>query len=296
MNLFKKKEKSMREEGIVLWQAGQGDDVQSGEEVKGEVNRLYNLPVSPGALPGHGRILTVQSAAKGDGASTVAVNLAGVLAQSSPERVVLADLDGYGAVRSRMGLPAGQCLVNILDWEDVHSQRDVARGLYTHTSGVLVAPGVIHLEHIEKVTPALVFKMLTLLKESYDYIILDCPPVGIHNNTWAAALVSDVILTVFRPERTSIDLLNENNGLMSRLGCQGRVHAVLNQAGIPGGIRAGEVESRLGIDILGVLPYSVGVAEENNRRQMVIHSRHKDEFTKAVNVLADKFAGRERAV
>ncbi|MFZ5650831.1 MAG: AAA family ATPase [Bacillota bacterium] len=297
MNFFKKKEKPRKqEEGIVLWQAGRGDGVQSGEGIKGEVKRLLNLPVSPGALPGHGRIFTVQSAVKGDGASTVAVNLAGVLAISSPERVILVDLDGYGAVRSRMGLPAGECLVNILDWEDIHSPRDMVRGLYTHTSGVLVVPGVIHLEHVEKVTPALVFKMLTLLKESYDYIILDCPPVGIHNNTWAAALVSDVILTVFRPDRTSIDLINENNGLMSRLGCQERVYAVLNQAGIPGGIRAGEVESRLGIDIIAVLPYSIGVAEENNRRQMIIHNRHKDEFTKAVHVLADKFSARERAV
>jgi len=268
------------------------DGVQFGEEIEGEVKRIYNLPVSPRALPGYGRIITVQGAVKGDGASTVAVNLAGFLAISNPERVIMIDLDGYGAVRSRMGLPAGECLVNILDWEDIHSQRDMLRGLYTHTSGVMVVPGVIHLEHVEKVSPALVFKMLTLLKESFDYIILDCPPVGVHNNTWAAALVSDVILTVLKPDRTSIDLLNENNGLMSRLGCQERVHAVLNQAGIPGGIRAGEVESRLP-NIIAVLPYSIGVEEENNRRQMIIHNRHKDEFAKAVIVLADKLLTRE---
>ncbi|MFZ5648957.1 MAG: AAA family ATPase [Bacillota bacterium] len=295
MILFKKKEKPEKEEEMVLWQAGQGER-QLKQDQQGEVSRLYNLPVSPAALPGDGRIYTVQGSAKGDGATTLAVNLAGLLALSNPERVALVDLDGYGAIRSRMGLPAGECLINILDWEDIHGPRDIVRGLYAHSTGVMVVPGVIHLDQVEKVSPTLVFKMLTLLKESYDHIILDCPPVGIHNNTWAAALVSDAILTVFKPDRTSIDLLSENSGLMTRLGCQDRVFTVLNQAGMPGGIRAGEVESRPGLDIISVLPHSIGVAEENNRRQMIIHSRHKDEYTKAVNALLDRLAAWERAV
>jgi len=247
-------------------------------------------------MAGHGKVFTVQSSTKGDGSTTIAVNLAALLALSNTERVVLIDLDGYGSIRSRMGLPADECLINILDWEDIHGLRDIVRGIYNHSSGVMVVPGVIHYDHEEKVTPTLVFKILTLLKETYDYIILDCPPAGTGNNTWAAALVSDLIFTVFKPDRVSLDLLNENNGFMARLGCQDRVYTVLNQAGIPGGIRAGELESRLGLDILGIMPYSVAVAEENNRRQMMVHSREKDDFTKALQVLADRLQATGKAV
>lgn len=272
---------------FVLWKANQ-DEAAATEERQEETIRLFNLPVSPGAIAGHGKILVVQGATGGDGSTTVACNLAGILAMANPERVVLIDLDGYGAIRGRMGLPAGECLINILDWDDIHGPRDMARGLLNHSSGIMVVPGVIHYDHVEKITPALVFKMLTLLKESYDYIILDCPPAGIGNNTWAAALVADVILSVFRPDRTSIDLLQENNGFMLRLGCQDRVYAVLNYAGMPGGIRPGELEAKLGIGIIGVLPYSVAVAESNNRRQLVVHARQRDEFASALQLLSDR--------
>jgi len=270
---FKKKNKPGLQEEVVLWKADQSRTKKT--EPRERSSRLYNLPVSPDALAGHGKIYTVQSSTKGDGASTIAVNLAALLALSNPERVVLIDLDGYGSIRSRMGLPADECLVNILDWEDIHG-RDSVRGLYNHSSGIMVVPG-------------------TLLKETYDYIILDCPPVGTGNNTWAAALVSDLIVTVFSPDRVSLDLINVNSGFMARLGCQDRVCLVLNQAGIPGGIRAGELESRL-TDILGIMPYSVAVAEENNRRRMMVHSRERDDFVKALQVLAKRLPAQGKAV
>ena len=285
--IFKKESKTAKaQEDFVLWQAGQGQGAAKAEKQPGDV-KLFNLPVSPGALAGQGKIYAVQGAVGGDGATTLACNLAGLLAVSNPERVVLVDLDGYGAIRSRMGLPAGECLLNILDWEDIHGSRDIAKGLLNHSSGIMVVPGVIHLDQVENVTPTLVLKLMTLLKESYDYIILDCSPAGVNNNTWTAALVADAIVTVFSPDRTSIDLLQENNGFMLRLGCQDRVYAVLNQAGLPGGIRPGDLEGRLGVNIAGIMPYSVAVVEANNRRQLVVHSRQKDHFVSALQLLAD---------
>jgi len=44
------------------------------------------------------------------------------------------------------------------------------------------------------------------------------------------------------------------------------------------------------------MPYSVAVAEENNRRQMMVHSREKDDFTKALQVLADRLQATGKAV
>ena len=285
-NPFKKSLAARRPgEQFVLWQSGRVR-AEVKEESPAFYTRLFNLPVSPLALAGPGRIYTVQGAAGGDGASTVAVNLAALMALSSPERVVLLDLEGYGAVRSRLGLPAGECPVSILDWEGIDGPGGMARGLVNHSSGVMVVPGVAHYDQVEKVTPDLVFKILALLKENYDFVVLDCPPVGICNNTWAAALAADAVLTVFRPDRASLDLLQENSGFMIRLGCQDRVFGVLNQAGIPGGIRPGDLEGRTGAVITGILPYSAGVAEANNRRQLVVSARPRDDFTRAMHLLA----------
>lgn len=283
----KKPEKDNTEQEFLLWQPGQGEqqlDIKTDSE---ETTHLYNIPVKPAALPGQGKIIAVQSAIEGDGATTTAVNLSGLLALSNPERVVLIDLSGYGTVRTRMGLPSDECLTNILDWEDIHGPRDIARGLFSHSSGIMVIPGVVHYDNVEKLGPDLVFKMLTLLKEGYDYIVIDCPPVGMNNNTWAALLVADVILTVFRPDRASLDHLNENGGFILRLGCKERVHYVLNQAGIPGGIKAADIEGKLGLNNAN-LPYSIGVMEENNKRQIAVFSRQRDDFTKAINILLNQ--------
>lgn len=291
LKIFAKK-KENPQEGPVLWKSGSGTKKVHVQEERPLT--LFGIPVSPEALAGKGKIIAVQCAKHGDGASTVAANLAGYLALSSPERVVLVDLDGYGSVRSRLGLPVDQCLVNILDWEDVSTARENAGRMQEHSSGIMVIPGVVHLDHVPKVKPTLVFKLLTILKEHYDYIILDCPPVG-SGNTWAAALVSDAILTVISPDRASLDMLSENNAYMTRLGCKERVITVLNKAGMPGGIRPADLldNEKLGLNISAVLPHSVEVTVANNRRELIVQSRRRDDFSQAVQKLAEILKDRE---
>jgi MinD-like ATPase involved in chromosome partitioning or flagellar assembly len=285
LKLFKKNDRRIVE-GPVIWQGGQAETTPEPEK---EITHLFNIPVSPRAIPGDGVIITIQCAKHGDGATTVATNLAALLAKGNPEKVVLADLDGYGSVRSRLGLPAGEFLVNILDWEDVQGTRDMTRALITHSSGIVVVPGVIHFDHTVKVKPNLILKMLTILKNSFDVIILDCPPVGHGNNTWAAALVSDAVITVIKPDRTSLDMYIENTSFMNRLGCGDRLYTILNQAGFPGGIKSADlVENKeLGITISAVLPYSATVAEENNRRRLVAQTKPRDIFSLALSGIVE---------
>lgn len=286
ISLFGKKQKQ-QQEVQTLWQAG----IKPVEKTEEKPAKLFNVPVSPNALAGNGCIITCQCSKHGDGATTVATNMAALLAIANPERVVLLDLDGYGSVRSRMGLPINDCLTNILDWDEIQSKREITRGMFPHSSGVMVIPGVVHFDDVIKVTPALVFKILTILKEQFDYIVVDCPPVGINNNTWSAALVSDVILTILKPGRTSLDLLNENIGFLRRLGCQDRSLTILNQAGLPKGIQANDLlnTEKSGINVHAVLPYSDAVEEANNKRELIAISSRRNSFSQALQELVEKF-------
>jgi cellulose biosynthesis protein BcsQ len=199
--------------------------------------------------------------------------------------VVIIDLDGYGSVRGRLGLSVADCLVSILDWKSINCQRDIAKGLFSHSSGIMVIPGVVHYDQVDEVNPSLILKILKILKENYSYIILDCPPLAINNNTWIAVLVSDFIFTVLRPDRDSLDKFPDNTSFLSRLGCQNRSINILNKAGMPGGIRFGDIENNKEFDISEILPYSINVIESNNRRQLIARNNQRDYYVRSLQAL-----------
>ena len=281
--VFAKKE---QQETPVLWDTALSQSQEDHEQLE----TLYNIPVSPRAIPGRGRIWVVQPPEGGDGSTTVATNLAALLAKKYPEKVILLDLDGFGAVRSRMGLPVSNCIVNILDWEDIQQVSQMPKAMVHHSSGVMVVPGVLHHDHMQFVTADFIFNLLALLKERFEHIILDCPPVGQQNNTWAASLVADTILAVIKPDRTSLDLIKDNLSYLNRLGCGKRTYVLLNQAGMPGGIRKSDIinKKQSDINVNFVLPYSEYVHEANNKRVPVVLARAKDDFTQALRQVAQK--------
>jgi len=274
------------QEAPVLW----GATAPKIKEQHEEFITLYNIPVSPQAIPGQGKIWVVQSPEGGDGSTTVATNLAAFLAKKHPEKVILLDLDGFGAVRSRMGLPVSHCLVNILDWQDIRQVSQIQKAMVHHSSGVMVVPGVLHHDHMQFITADFIFNLLSLLKERFDHVILDCPPVGQQNNTWAAYLAADTILAVIKPDRTSLDLIKDNLSYLNRLGCSKRTYTLLNQAGMPGGIRKSDIlnkkQSDINIDF--ILPYSEYVHEANNKRELVVLTRARDDFSQALKEIAEK--------
>ena len=281
-------------EDFLLWAAA-GEDEKPERVVTEDQNPdfLYNMPVAPAAIPGRGKIIALQAPEGGDGVTTIATNLAAVLAKSHPEQVALVDLDGFGAVRGRMGFPTGQCLVNILDWQEVEKASEINRALVAHSSGVMVVPGVVHHDQLPLVSPSLIFKLLSILKERFTYIFLDCPPVGQKNNVWAAALVADALLTVIKPSRVSLDLLPDNLSYLQRLGCAHRTGIILNQSGTPGSIKTRDLlkEYQGLLDIDQVLPYSRYVEEAANKRELIALSRPRDEFARNMNQVAATVVG-----
>lgn len=288
MSLIKKffSKQEEKNEAPMIW----ATSLPQMQDYQDEFVTLYNIPVSPQAIPGQGKIWVVQSPEGGDGATSVATNLAALLAKKHPEKVILLDLDGFGAVRSRMGLPVSNCIVTILDWQGVQQASQMQKAMVHHSSRVMVVPGVLHHDHMQLITADFIFNLLALLKERFEHIVLDCPPVGQQNNTWAASIVADIILTVIKPDRTSLDLVKDNKSYLNRLGCGSRTYILLNQAGMPGGIRQADIlnKKQSDIDVDFVLPYSEYVHEANNKRMLITLSKPKDNFSQALREVIRK--------
>ena len=274
------------QEEPVLWAPAAIPDQTT--EITTTPDYIYNMPVKPEAIPGWGKIITVQSPEGGAGATTIATNLAALLARNHPEQVVLVDLDGFGAVRGRMGFPTGQCLVSIMDWLNIENASEINRAMVAHSSRAMVVPGVLHYDQLSYITPSLIFNLLSILKERFKFIILDCSPIGQRNNAWAAALVSDLILTIIKPTRTSLDLLPDNQSYLTRLGCSHRTYIALNQSGLPGSIKSADLlkDEKTPVRIHKVLPYSYCVEESSNKRELITIAKPRDEFSRALRGIA----------
>ncbi|MGZ3613919.1 MAG: AAA family ATPase [Thermodesulfobacteriota bacterium] len=121
-----------------------------------------------------GKIIHFISSKGGVGTTTIAVNLAASLSESSGSSVALID----------MSLPFGQIPIFLntessFNWGEV--LRDISRVdetflmgvLSKHRSGVYVMPSPASLEDLNVETPEMVEKLLSLMRNLFDFILVD---------------------------------------------------------------------------------------------------------------------------
>ncbi|WP_206044520.1 AAA family ATPase [Gemmatimonas groenlandica] len=149
--------------------------------------------------PKGGHVTAVYSPAGGAGVTTVAVNLAHALALRKPAgRVAVADLVvGLGDVATQLNLaPAYDLgeLVRKLDRADHESLQSIVESV---ADGMDVLAGTSDLELGEEVTPEAVQRIMTLMRSTYTYTVMDVEH-SVSPRTIAALDGADRIVMVFQ--------------------------------------------------------------------------------------------------
>ncbi|HEY2306935.1 MAG TPA: P-loop NTPase [Streptosporangiaceae bacterium] len=133
-------------------------------------------PAEAGEPARDGQIVTVFAAKGGCGKTTLATNLGVALARDTGHRVCIVDLDlAFGDVAISMQLDPARTIVDALPMAG-HLDTAGAASLLTRYGPGLemllapVAPG-----DAEKVPPALVGELLTVLRGMFDYVVVDTP-------------------------------------------------------------------------------------------------------------------------
>jgi len=157
----------------------------SGDDLVATIRRVYEVEckrrLSQGLPPDGaktvrepGRVITVFSTKGGVGKSIFAVNLAVSLQQVSKRRVVLLDLDlQFGDVAMLLDLLPKRSIADLVS-EMEHMDKDLVEAhLIEHDSGVRVLPAPLRPEYAEIITGRHIEAIINILKDNYDYIIVD---------------------------------------------------------------------------------------------------------------------------
>jgi pilus assembly protein CpaE len=203
------------------------------------------------------RTVAVHSPRGGVGTTTIATNLAMVMARQKPDRVVLVDLHlQFGQVATHLNLEVKQSIADVARDEAAMREPELLRTYATrHDSGLHVLAAPISPELAELVTPQHVDRILTTLLETYDFVVID-----------AGSWLDERTMTVFEHAETvifpvcpEIGALKALHGLLDYLNEAGTVAAkstfVLNNQFAREILRLRDVESALGTQVATELPY-----------------------------------------
>jgi pilus assembly protein CpaE len=260
------------EERISFLTAG-ADDVMAkpfdARELEARVEALLlrfqrtNLPATTFGEGGAGgaqlgkRIVAVFSPKGGVGTTTIAVNLGLAQALKEPDKVCIIDLDlQFGQVATHLNLEARQTLIDVVRDDAALREAELLRTYASrHDTGVHVLAAPASPETSDLVTAEHITKILTIINETYDTVIVDAGSDLDERTMTVFEHASTVVLPVY-PE---IAALKAVHSLLDYLTDTGSVGAkalfVLNNIFAKEILRLRDVESALGTKISADLPY-----------------------------------------
>lgn len=160
----------------------------------------------------------ITSPARGDGKSTLACNLAIVLAQAG-HRVLLLDVDSRNpSVERNFGLRPGAGIAEMLSGEQLRHDPDRAtdfENLY------VMGPGLNHGDLVERLASPEMREFLAGAEQLFEFIILDTPATLITSETRLLTHMADAVIVVvgagvssFGMLRRCIDSLESNGAVL----------------------------------------------------------------------------------
>ncbi|WP_155369196.1 AAA family ATPase [Catellatospora vulcania] len=246
--------------------------------------------------PVDGQVITVFAAKGGCGKSTIATNLAVVLAQGTKatgrRRVCLIDLDlAFGDVAIMMQLSPQRTIADAIPVADRIDETGLRTLLTRYASGgaevdVLLAP--VQPAVAEEVTRDLVTEVVHLARSMYDFVVIDTASAFTEQMLAALDATHHYVL-VGTPELPSLKNLRVTLDMFDLLDYRREARTVvLNRADSKVGITMTEVEKVIRVPIAGFIPSSRDVPISANRGVPLAAGQPQHPVSSAIRELAVK--------
>jgi pilus assembly protein CpaE len=240
-----------------------------------------------------GRIITVTSAKGGSGKTVLATNLALVLNRFADKKVCLVDADlQFGDVCLVLQLEPRFTMVNAS--HELHKlDAELLDSLLTeHPSGLKVLAAPLEPAFADDITTAGLMQMLDVLKENYDYVIVD-----------TAAMLDELILSLIEKSDdilmlVDMDLPSVKNAKLALETLRllkfstANVQLVMNRSNSKAKLDNKEIEGALKMQISAAIPSDAVVAASVNEGRPVVETDPKSKVAKGFESVAELIAGK----
>jgi len=239
--------------------------------------------------------LTIFGGKGGIGKTTIAANLADVLARETRSSVLLIDFDiqGSGDIPLLLGLRGLTSIADIIPNLHKLSPKNLNSLLTKHKNGFHILPGWNDPKHIASIAdPQRLAGVIDLIKSSFNFVIID---LGCEINPTNIKFFenSSLILFITSPD---ILALNQSSWKLSSLQSlhfpSEMIKVVLNKYNPKDVITESMIESKLKRDVLLTIPLdTTTVTEAIHEGETFVSSSPKSEISKKVELLGREIIG-----
>jgi len=238
-----------------------------------------------------GQIVTVFSTKGGVGKTVLSTNIGTALAQFLGKSTAIIDLDlQFGDVGIMLGLAPERTIADAAACIE-RLDADLLRGYMTrHESGLDVLLAPIRPEDAEQLTAGRIARILVLLREMYDVVVIDTAAT-LDEVVLTALDNSDVVYALTMMDVASIKNMRISLQKLKQLGYNDAlVHVVLNRADSKVWLEAQEVERAVGSGIFARIPSDRVVPRSVNKGRPVVLDEPKSDVAKAMVEIAKSVA------